>query len=196
MKKIIFLFLFFVNAGFVNAIAVYSGTGSGSGDVIAPASNTDSYVPQWDGTNSKKFIDGFPISAQGKTFVNLSSTANMRINLGINTITENFSFGIDGGTSVPSTGNLTSTYMVPITCTATTWYISSNVTGNAVIDIKRNGESIIGAGNKPTLTNDVKNTAEISSWTSTILTEGDRLTFALDSIATANAVTVLIKTTR
>jgi hypothetical protein len=35
----------------------YSGT-SGGGDVIAPATNTDNYIPQWDGANSKKLKDG------------------------------------------------------------------------------------------------------------------------------------------
>lgn len=32
--------------------------GEGSGDVIAPATNTDSYIPQWDGANSKTLKNG------------------------------------------------------------------------------------------------------------------------------------------
>lgn len=36
--------------------------GAGSGDVIAPATNTDSYIPQWDGANSKTLKNGIPTS--------------------------------------------------------------------------------------------------------------------------------------
>lgn len=39
-----------------------SSTGSGSGDVIAPATNTDSYIPQWDGADSKTLKNGVPVS--------------------------------------------------------------------------------------------------------------------------------------
>lgn len=34
----------------------------GAGDTISPVSNTDSYIPQWDGTNSKTLKNGLPIS--------------------------------------------------------------------------------------------------------------------------------------
>lgn len=39
--------------------------GEGSGDVIAPATNTDSYIPQWDGANSKTLKDGLAVPAGG-----------------------------------------------------------------------------------------------------------------------------------
>jgi hypothetical protein len=35
---------------------------SGSGDVIGPATNTDAYLSQWDGTNSKTLKNGIPIT--------------------------------------------------------------------------------------------------------------------------------------
>jgi hypothetical protein len=108
--------------------------------------------------------------------------------------TRTISFGIDGGTSVPSTGNLNSTYVVPVSQTVLNWYISADATGNAVLDIQRSGASIIGAGNKPTLSSAISDTAAATSWTSTELTAGDRLVFVLDSIATAKAVTVTMKT--
>jgi len=41
-------------------------SGAGTGDMFGPATNTDEYVPQWDGADSKTLKDGFPISAQGK----------------------------------------------------------------------------------------------------------------------------------
>jgi len=36
--------------------------GVGAGDVIGPALNTDSYIPQWDGVNSKTLKNGIPTS--------------------------------------------------------------------------------------------------------------------------------------
>lgn len=36
--------------------------GAGSGDVIGPVTNTDSYIPQWDGANSKTLKNGIPTS--------------------------------------------------------------------------------------------------------------------------------------
>jgi hypothetical protein len=38
---------------------------SGSGDTIAPATNTDSYIPQWDGVNSKTLKNGLAVPAGG-----------------------------------------------------------------------------------------------------------------------------------
>lgn len=32
--------------------------GAGTGDVLAPATNTDSFIPQWDGANQKTLKDG------------------------------------------------------------------------------------------------------------------------------------------
>ena len=40
------------------------------GDVVAPATNSANYVPQWDGTpNSKTLVNGLPISANAKSLV-------------------------------------------------------------------------------------------------------------------------------
>jgi hypothetical protein len=41
------------------------GAVSGTGDVVAPATNTDSYIPQWDGANSKTLKDGLAVPAGG-----------------------------------------------------------------------------------------------------------------------------------
>jgi len=198
LKRILVLIV----AIFVSVIVTHSygisiqyplGTGgSGTGDVLGPATNTDAYIPQWNGANTKTLKNGLPSAAFGQGWLNLSTAASGRTALGVS---RQFAFGIDGGTSVPATGNLNAVYVSPITCTIVTWYIGSNVTGNAVMDIKRNGVSIIGGGNKPTLTATSKSSANVSGWTSTAITAGDRLTFTLDSVTTSNAITTVIKVT-
>lgn len=39
--------------------------GAGAGDVLGPATNTDSYIPQWNGANSKTLKDGLAVPAGG-----------------------------------------------------------------------------------------------------------------------------------
>jgi len=39
--------------------------GEGSGDVVGPAANTDNYIPQWNGADSKILKNGLPVPAGG-----------------------------------------------------------------------------------------------------------------------------------
>lgn len=39
--------------------------GAGTGDVVGPATNTDSYIPQWDGADSKTLKNGLAVPAGG-----------------------------------------------------------------------------------------------------------------------------------
>lgn len=55
---------------------VYGASGSagaGSGDVIGPATNTDGYVPQWDGDNSKTLKGGVLLDTDGSLAGNSDS---------------------------------------------------------------------------------------------------------------------------
>lgn len=70
--------------------------GEGSGDVIAPATNTDSYIPQWNGANSKTLKDGLAVPTGG--LAGLTSPAFTTPNLG-----------------TPSAGTLTSCTGLPLT---------------------------------------------------------------------------------
>ena len=44
-----------------DGIVTIASTASGSGDVTWPATNTDSYIPQWNGTNSKTLKNGLAV---------------------------------------------------------------------------------------------------------------------------------------
>lgn len=46
-------------------ILALKGTDGAGGDVYGPATNTDSYIPQWDGANSKTLKDGLAVPAGG-----------------------------------------------------------------------------------------------------------------------------------
>ena len=85
--------------------------------------------------------------------------------------------------------------ILPYNCTITKWYITSDVVGSIVVDIKKAGVSIVGAGNKPTLSGASNNSSNIVSWTTSSLLEGDVLEFNVDSVATVTKVTLTIKIT-
>ena len=50
---------------------------AGGGDVIAPANNTDDYVPQWDGADSKTLKNGLPVGVAANNLVQLDAAAKL-----------------------------------------------------------------------------------------------------------------------
>jgi len=87
---------------------------------------------------------------------------------------------INGGGSAITTGHHERVY-VGYAGTVTDWKIESYdeaddsaLSGSIVIDLKSEstGSSIIGTGNKPTLSSQSSNSANVSGWTSTAITPG------------------------
>ena len=52
------------------------GSGAGSGDVVGPANNTDGYIPQWNGADSKTLKNGLKLGTLTDTKYCTYSTAN------------------------------------------------------------------------------------------------------------------------
>lgn len=50
-----------------------SSSSSGAGDVIGPVLNSDSYIPQWNGVNTKTLKNGIPLSTDGSLISNSDS---------------------------------------------------------------------------------------------------------------------------
>jgi len=63
-------------SGSFSSGSVAPSSGSGSGDVIGPATNTADHVPQWDGANSKTLKDGM-IVVSGSYLPTLYNTTNV-----------------------------------------------------------------------------------------------------------------------
>jgi len=51
------------DTGYWDLMAQKGSDGAGAGDVIGPATNTDSYIPQWNGANSKTLKDGIALTS-------------------------------------------------------------------------------------------------------------------------------------
>ena len=49
--------------------------GNGSGDVLGPTTNHDLYVPQWNGSNTKRLYDGIAVGTGANDLVQLNATA-------------------------------------------------------------------------------------------------------------------------
>lgn len=114
---------------------------------------------------------------------------------GATTTTATFGVTVDGGGAVPVTGSL-GFITIPYNCTITNWYMVANVSGSAVIDVKRSGSSIVGAGNKPTLSSQSSANAAVSGWTSVSISAGDIIEFNLNSAATLSRLNLVLKVTR
>lgn len=92
--------------------------------------------------------------------------------------------------------------IVPYSMTVTGWHITSYngsgaaLSGSIVVDVYKNGTSMIGAGNKPTLSSSADNSATVSGWTSTAITLEDIISFKVDSVTTCKEVSLTIKGTK
>lgn len=128
-------------------------------------------------------VSGSPITTSGAiTVTNTLITAGVTIN-------------INGQGSVPTTGTY-GAIIIPYNCTVTDWYINTiaeSAAGSIVVDVLRSAVSIIGAGNKPTLSSATSANAAVSGWTSTSLSTGDVLTFQIISASTLTGATILLK---
>jgi len=104
-------------------------------------------------------------------------------------------FVIDGGGVAITTGAKGS-IPIPWGATITSWSVIADQVGSIAVDILRANNavpvaSIVGGGNKPTLTAaQFAGLVAPSGWTSTTLAANDWLTFSVSSVATVTRVTV------
>lgn len=111
------------------------------------------------------------------------------------------SFAIDGNGADIIAGTSALIASVNNSGTITSWYIEGEeASGSIVIDLQRwNGASyvsIIGSGNKPTITTAKNANANVSGWTSTALVANDRLRFVVDSISGFSKCNLQVKYTK
>ncbi len=113
-----------------------------------------------------------------------------------------FGMTIDGQGGVITTNNYTEAE-ISGAGTIASFYIHSydsvtgaDVPGSVVVDITRSGVSIIGGGNKPTLSSSASQTANVSGWTSTTLSANDKLMLYVVSATTCTKVYVSIRYTK
>ncbi len=103
-----------------------------------------------------------------------------------------FGLVVTGGSSAISTGAQKASITVPFTGTIKKWALSADQSGSIVIDILRSAASIIGTGNKPTLSSAQSANAPVSGWTSVAVTAGDIFTFSVISAATITSITLVV----
>jgi len=127
------------------------------------------------------------VTGSGETAITATAKANLKI--------ASFGLTVDGSGSACSTGSK-GFITIPWAGTITNWYVTGNASGSAVIDLKRSGTSIIGAGNKPTLSSAQRANASVASWTSTAITANDEIEFNLDSCTTCARLNLVIYANR
>ena len=174
-------------------VAIYNSAASaGGGDFSSnTSSSVDGEVVLFSGTGGKTGK-----RATGTGFAKLASGV-----LSASTITIGITFIIDGGGSAITTGSK-GFIVFPVAATIDQWTVIADQGGSIVVDVKRSTysgfpttTSIVGAGNKPTLSSAQKNQAAPASWTSTAIVAGDVLEFNVDSITTVRRVTLMLRAT-
>lgn len=124
---------------------------------------------------------------------NLSDVDNViasRTNLSVNTECIGCSFSGGGGViNISAIATIINTFGGTIT----SWNIAGGYgeTGSCVIDLKKNGVSLIGAGNKPTISSGNSASALISGWTTNTIIANDVYEINIDSLSIFTRLTVL-----
>jgi hypothetical protein len=117
-------------------------------------------------------------------------------------------FGIGNGTDTVTTGEKSS-LAIPFDCAITGWTIFSDdasiTSGTIVIDVWKNiygnypptsSNTIVSAGNKPTISAGIKGTDITTSWLTTAITKDDILRFNVVSAATVTKTVLVITVKR
>jgi hypothetical protein len=85
------------------------------------------------------------------------------------------------GFSIPAfSGNITS------------WSLVGDVSGSVVFDILVGGVSIVGAGNKPTITASTDNAENVLGWTSVAVVEGTYVEFIIESVSSFTNINLVL----
>ena len=135
--------------------------------------------------------DIIPVARSGSNFaVTAQSIAALA------TRTAAITYVIDGGGSVPTTGNK-GQISIPVACTVTGWVITADASGSAVVDVLRSTyagfptTSSIAGSDKPTLSSAQKNEdLTLTGWGSTALAAGDIVQFNLNSASTVTRLNI------
>jgi hypothetical protein len=85
------------------------------------------------------------------------------------------------GFSIPNfSGNITS------------WSLVGDVSGDIVFDVKVGGVSIVGAGNKPTITANTDNAENVLGWTSVAVVAGTYVEFVIESVSSFKNINLVL----
>lgn len=126
---------------------------------------------------------------------NTSSIATNTTSIGSIKSSRSFGLTLDGNGGVISTGSKGYT-VIPFAGEITSWYVVGDQPGSITMDVKRSGTSIVGAGNKPSLSSEQRANASVSGWTSTTISANDEIEFNVDSATTVTRVNLIIQVTQ
>lgn len=118
--------------------------GSGDGDVVAPASNTADYVPQWNGADSKTLADGFPITDAGKALLDDATAADMLVTLGVTQLVLPSAFypGVPEADAILLYVPIAVATTFPANFAGSICKALVAATAETIIDVQKNGSSV------------------------------------------------------
>ena len=141
-----------------------------------------------DGTLSVDTTEYLSSSNAVSTYLTISNAASTYIS--------DYTYGltVDGSGSQLTTG-IKGYVTIPMNIELLEWYIVAKESGAVIIDINNGigGNSIVGGGNRPTLISQQNSSANVTSWDTTTLNQGDLIEFEVDSASTVTWVNLIVK---
>ena len=165
---------------------------SSGGDVSGPATNTDNYVPQWDGADSKTLKAGFAITTAGKALIDDTDAVSQRATLGLDAagISLSYQSGDKPAAGVSVRVILPYALTLPANLTGSGYFAETGPAAEAVVSIKKNGSEFA------TLTVAIGATST-GTWagSQTAFAAGDRVTFTFPASQDAawSGVSIMLK---
>lgn len=155
-----------------------------SSDTLVGRATTDTL------TNKTIAAGSNTISGLGVANIDTSTPSNLAV--------RSFGIDLDCGGSACTTGAKAS-ITIPYDCTILGWYLASDATGSAVIDIWKHAGAVptisdtIDASAKPTLSSaQYASSTTLTGWTTTVTT-GDVIRFNVDSAATVTRLNLVLR---
>lgn len=177
-------------------VTTITGTASGGGVSVYPATST---------IQANSGITTTTMTFTGSVFS--TSTGTLKSSAGIVSVSTyalvgSIGISFDGAGSSIVAGS-TRAITIPYDCTISSWTVLADQSGSISVDVKRSTfagypsiSSLVGSGNKPSLTSVQKNAATPSSWTVTYINAGDSVAFVVDSASTITWVSVILWVTK
>lgn len=131
------------------------------------------------------------------TIIGASGGSTTTTNNGVSGSTGTVGLTIDGSGTI--TAGSTASITIPYGCTISSWTVLADQSGSISVHISSSTFSsyptlsnISGAGNSPSLSSQQKNSATPSGWSQTTISQGDVISFVVDSASTVTWVNIIL----
>lgn len=143
------------------------------------------------GTQSRVYLKNKWVSGYKPTQADYDEFFDSFYNISDDSI-HTIGLSVDGLGSAIQTGSCG--FSVPqFSGTIQSWSIIGNTASDIVIDIRKDGVSLVGSGNKPYIIASTSNIETISGWDTSLILENEFIEYVIESTATFSRINLVLK---